>query len=620
LKLLRGAVFTALVLATVAAFFVTQHLKVTTPLINGFPRPAPAAFNPISGRICRSADGKPIDYRRVRFSFYLQRRSDDVGLYVISQRTGEIVATVAADRHMRVNTRNPDGDFSWNGREGDGNGPYAPDGTYYFRIALQQENRTFDWTQDPFQIITTPPHPQVVGVRVTRGPAPIAGPAVISPPAQSLTIHFKPGHYRSAFIDVYRTTEPGTSTLVKSFRVNGARGVAIWDGRIQGRPAATGTYLVGMSVTDQACNLGRYPIVVPPPPGSTPHAGVTVRYLGVQPSLDPIGAGSIATIPVYSSAARYRWALSRVGRRKPVLRGSAAGSSSAAVPLPLRFRVPPLAAALYELAVRGGGTRALAPLIASAEGRRAAARVLVVLPALAWQGGNPVDDDGDGLPNTLSGGDRIDLQRPLAAGPPPGLIAQAALLAYLDSHHLAYQLTSDIALSRGVGPRLASHSGLILDGAFTWLPPRLGPQLLAFVGDGGHVVSIGQGSMLRTAPITATTAGPPGSAAASDPFGARPGRHVETAGALVTVISDPLRIFTLTGPVLSGFGGYQSIAPPAGRAASLAGLDATMPGVTGFSIGRGTVVEVGLDGFQRSLAHNISAQELLARLWQILSG
>jgi hypothetical protein len=272
------------------------------------------------------------------------------------------------------------------------------------------------------------------------------------------------------------------------------------------------------------------------------------------------------------------------------------------------------------LALHARGERAVVPFLASAEGRRAAARVLVVVPALEWQASNPVDDDGDGLPDTLPAADRIDLERPLADGSPPGLADEAALLQYLDSHHLAYQLTSDIALARGVGPRLSGHSGVILDGNFTWIPARLASGLSAYVGRGGHLVSIGQGSLLRTVPLTDTTAGPPGPAALNDPFGARPGRHVATAGVLITVISDPLRIFTLTGPVLSGFPGYQALEPPPGRPASLAGVDATMPGVIGFTQGRGSVVEVGLDGFQRRLAHNSSAQELVTRLWQILSG
>jgi len=618
LSVWRPAVFAALVLATVAAFFVTQHLKVTTPLINGLPRPFPAAFNPISGRTCASEHPphRLIDYRRVRFSFYLQRRSDDVGLYVISEQTGEIVATVAADRHMRLGVRNPDGVFSWNGRQdsanGYSNGAFAPDGTYYFRIALQHEGPTIDWTQDPFRIITTTPHPRVTAVVVTGSAAPSTGPAVISPPAGSVTIHFSPGAYRSAFIQIYRTDPPGTARLVKSFRVRGASGVAIWNGLIGGRPATAGTYLVGMAVTDQACNPARFPVVVPPPAGLTPHAGVTVHYLGATPPLTPVSASSTVDIPVQSATTGYHWTLSRFGRRKPVLGGSATGT--------LRLHVPALGAGLYELTLHSAGHSALAPVIASAVGRGGATRVLVVVPALGWQASNPVDDDGDGLPNTLLAGDRIALTRPLAGGSPAGLADEAALLTYLDHHHLPYQLTSEVALVTGMGPRLTGHSGVILDGDFTWTPPRLRPMLLAYVGNGGHLLSIGQGSLLRPTPLSATTAGPPGPAAAADPFGARPGRHVDATGALITVITDPLGIFKLTGGVLAGSRGYQVIAPPAGAVASLAGLTATMPGVTGFRLGRGTVVDVGLDGFQRSLAHNTSAQELLTRLWQILSG
>ena len=39
--------FAVLVAATIAAFFVTQHLKVTTPLIRGSPAPVPAVIDPL---------------------------------------------------------------------------------------------------------------------------------------------------------------------------------------------------------------------------------------------------------------------------------------------------------------------------------------------------------------------------------------------------------------------------------------------------------------------------------------------------------------------------------------------------------------------------------------------
>ena len=50
-------------------------------------------------------------------------------------------------------------------------------------------------------------------------------------------------------------------------------------------------------MTDAACNTGRYPIVMPPPPGTT-HTGVTVRYLAAEPPLRPVAAGSSATVYV----------------------------------------------------------------------------------------------------------------------------------------------------------------------------------------------------------------------------------------------------------------------------------------------------------------------------------
>ena len=53
---------------------------------------------------------------------------------------------------------------------------------------------------------------------------------------------------------------------------------------------------------------------------------------------------------------------------------------------------------------------ASAPIIATPARR---APVLVVLPALTWQGANPVDDTGDGLPNTLGAGRSVRLDRPL---------------------------------------------------------------------------------------------------------------------------------------------------------------------------------------------------------------
>ena len=248
--MLRPLAFAALVLATVGAFFVTQHLKISTPLIQGDPHPSPAAFNPVSGRICRvpGPTHALVDFRRGPVLLLSAaplgpcRRSTSS-----ANAPGQIVATVAANRYMAVNNRNPDGDFRWNGREGSGHGPYAPDGTYYFEIVLEQENRTFYRTQTPFQLITTTPHPRVTGVAVTGAPVPSSGPAVISRPG---TDGHDPLHARRLPAPRSSTstgpTAAATPVLVKRFGINGSRGVAVWDGTIGGVPAPAGTYLVGI--------------------------------------------------------------------------------------------------------------------------------------------------------------------------------------------------------------------------------------------------------------------------------------------------------------------------------------------------------------------------------------
>lgn len=624
MKRLPAGAFAALVVATVAAFFVTQHLKVENPLYNGSPRADPPAINPVSGRRCTNLVGRRVSFRRSRLGFFLQARSDTAAVYIVDS-DGDIVATVSSGRYM---VRDHYSFFTWNGREYGGRA--APDGTYYFKLVVPSEDRSFTLTTTPVQVITSRPRPRVtqVGLAGSITAKPRAATPIVSPPGTPVAIRYVRGAYRSAFIQIYRTDLPGRPRLVKSFRVAPRRGRAVWNGLIAGRPAPAGTYQVGIFVTDQACNPGRFPVVVPPVAGSTPHTGVTVRYLAVQPPLTPVAAGSSATVFVDSRRHPYTWTLYRSDLRRRVGHGSVgAARAGGGAGVSLSVPIPPLGAGLYKLAVRSGANRTVVPLIASAGGRRAAAHVLVVLPALSWQGQNPVDDDGGGLPSTLAAGAQIDLQRPLVDGLPAAFGDESALLAYLDRRHLAYQLTSDLALAEGVGPPLSGHTGAVLDGPMTWLPAGLVTALHAFAAGGGRVLSLGVHSLEATAALHTVTsagvgrlvAGPPSSAHAVDPFGADHGSVAPVGGQLITVISDPLRLFAATSGAFSGFASAQTITPPNGVPASLAGTTNGTPSITGFRLGHGTVVEVGLPGFAARLSADFDAQQLLQRAWQLLS-
>ncbi len=584
--------------ATVGAFFVTQHLKVSTPLIAGFPAPSPRVINPYGAR-CEG-----VDHSRMRISFYLLHRADTVDVYVVDQ-SGTIVRTLATGRHMRRGVRHPDGEFGWNGRED--NGTVAPDGRYYIRVALLGQGRTVQLTKTPITVNTVPPHPvvsQVSPTLVPRGGVPV-------------TIRYRGNENADPTVLLYRTDLPGRPRLVDAFKVS-HRAPATWNGRIQGRPAPAGTYLVGLQVYDAACNLGRFPITMPPAYGSTPGAGITVRYLAAEPPRDPRPAGSRAVVNVDARGRPYSWTLWRVGERKPIVRGSErAGVFTVEVRLP-SAKGP----GLYKLSVRSGPYSTEVPVVASSVFPRS--RVLVVLPALSWQGQNPVDDPPqDGIPNTLDNGGPIALNRVFANGLPPGFTDEAAFLAYLDQAHLGYDLTTDLALIDGTGPTFSGHAAVALAGSERWLPPSLRAGLRAYVQAGGHVLSLGIGSLQRSVTIRAganpqaLTPTPP---ASTDALDARPGAPVSHNTDLITVIRDGLGIFNGTSGAISGFSSFQpfaSVTTPA-KVLSEAGTSTADASIIGYSLGKGVVVNIGLVGFGSSLAHNVDAKELVSRLWTVL--
>jgi hypothetical protein len=282
--------------------------------------------------------------------------------------------------------------------------------------------------------------------------------------------------------------------------------------------------------------------------------------------------------------------------------------------------VPAKRAGLYGLTLRSrsGSHTTTVPLVAHAPSR---AHILVVLPALTWQGQNQADDDGDGVPDTLDGGSRVELDRPLAHGLPSGFADEASLLGFLDRSHLAYDLTTDLGLIHGVGPGLASHSGVVLAGSERWVPATLSSALRAYAQSGGHVVSLGIGSMRRGVTLQGTKALQPTQPSSADALGARAGPLVTHNSDLTTVISDGLGIFSSTTGVFAGYSSYQpttSVAPPS-QLLSEAGTTASSPSIVGYSLGNGTVVDIGLVGFGTSLGRTASAQELVRRLWSVMS-
>ncbi|MEO6859440.1 MAG: FlgD immunoglobulin-like domain containing protein [Solirubrobacteraceae bacterium] len=594
------AAFVALAVATIAAFFVTQHLKVATPLLAGTPAPHPAAINPVDGQVC---DG--VDHRRMFVSFYLLNRSDDVDVYV-ENAGGTLVDTLASGVHMVGGNHPMRRGFTWNGRTS--SGVVAPDGIYYIRVILVSQDRSVlisnNAGPEPVTVQTIPPRPRVTRVSPTLVPQ-AAGSGV--------QISYSGTDGQAPRVLIFRTDLPGGPRLVKTFA--GRHGsTSTWDGTIGGHPAPQGTYLIGLKVTDKACNTGRFPVELPPPAGTTAGAGVTVRYLAAQPPLVPVAAGSKATVYVDARQHPYHWALRRAGR-KPVL---AAGSTRSVT---LRVPLPSSGAGLYELALRYGDHRSTVPLIAGPRSGPGG-KVLVVLPALTWQGVNPVDDDHDGIPDTLTAGYPVPLARPLVNGLPAGWDDESELLSFVRHHHLSFSVTTDLALALATpgATGLSSYRGVILAGDETWLAPSLASALRTYVTGGGHVLSLGIDSLRRGVTLNSTRAYDPTAPRSTDALGARVGPVTPSRGSLILAGHDALHLFsgtsgTLRYPTFQSFPGLS--APLA--VASEAGVSPSTPAVIAYRLGHGLVIDVGLPGFGSSLAHNFDGQQLMLSMYRVLT-
>lgn len=123
------AAFSALVVATVGAFFITQHLKVTTPLISAVSPPTAAVIYTNAGN-SRCPDSTSI-------SFYLLHQADHVNVYVVNARD-EVVRTLAGGVPMARKQRVV---FVWRGTA---DGHSASPGRYDFRVVLIHQRRTID--------------------------------------------------------------------------------------------------------------------------------------------------------------------------------------------------------------------------------------------------------------------------------------------------------------------------------------------------------------------------------------------------------------------------------------------------------------------------------------------
>jgi flagellar hook assembly protein FlgD len=600
LSRLTAGVFAVLVLATFGAFFVAQRLKNAPPVLGQIG---------VRGVFSPNGDGR-FDVTRLTFRV---KETDTVSVAVLDVN-GDEVRELLGGRHVAKGTLVR---LKWDGRTDEGT--RAPDGRYRYRITLQHKGRSVVLASS-VRIDTTPPHPRVTSI----GPRHEFGPELL--PTQEggdAVVHLDaPG--RKPVVRLFKTG-PGPTRLVRQEKLPDATTVWHWNGLTpSGRPVSPGTYLVAIETRDEAGNRGLSPplnrrgLPVTSYGAKLPgHGGITVRYLGVRPPNVATRAGDPVEFFVDARRRPWTWSMRRVG-------STAATPSRRKTSARVRLHAPGRESGVYLMTVRTATHSATVPFAVQSPKRHA---VLVVLPVMTWQGLNSLDDDGDGLPNVLDRGVGAKLFRVYAAaGLPADFATKAApLLAWLDRRGHRYDITTDVALAAGRGPRLEDHKGVILPSDVRWLPRALQQQLRRYVRNGGHVATFGIDSLRRQ--VSLTRRGrmiDPTPPATTDVFGVRlrPLLRLPKPSNLVTA-DDSIDFFAGTAGAFGPFSLVQEVDLASAAASAVTEDPQTgRPVIAASRLGKGLVLRFGVPELGAHLsarANDPDTTALLDRTWTLLS-
>jgi flagellar hook assembly protein FlgD len=475
LSRLTAGVFAVLVIATFGAFFVAQRLKNAPPVLGQIG---------VRGVFSPNGDGR-FDVTRLTFRV---KETDDVSVSVLNA-DGDEVRELLGGRHVTKGTLVR---LKWDGRTDDG--ARAPDGRYRYRITLQHEGRSV-LLASSVRLDTTPPRPRVTSI----GPRHEFGPELMPNGGDAIVHLDTPGH--RPVVRLFKTA-PGPTRLVLQDKLADGAKLWTWNGKTRsGRPVSPGTYLVAIETRDVAGNRGLSPPLTRRGLPATSygaklpgHGGITVRYLGVRPPNVATQAGDPVEFFVDARRKPWTWSVRRVG-------SGAATPSRRKTSARVRLHAPGRQSGVYLMQVRTATRTTSVPFAVQSAKRH---RVLVVLPVMTWQGRNSLDDDGDGLPDLLDRGVGAKLFRVYAGDGLPADFAtrDAPLLAWLDRRGHRYDITTDVALAAGRGPRLEDHRGVILTSDVRWLPRALQQRLRRYVRGGGKVASFGIDSLRRQVSLT----------------------------------------------------------------------------------------------------------------------
>lgn len=266
-RVLTTATLVGLLVATAAAFAITERLKLVKSPITG------TRISKVLSPTCGCARGK------ATISVVL-RRGDTVTLAVLDAQLQPVRTLVAGEDVRRGRSV-----FRWDGRTD--TGARAPDGVYRVQIHLSRQHRTILFP-DRIALDTTPP--AVLDARPSRTQFSPDGDLI----GDSVSIRYALSKRAHALVYL------GDRRIIRS-RSQRTHAAVLWSGMLEGRVLKPGVYTLTIGAVDPAGNVT--------PATERARVRVEVRYVKLASSRLTVRSAARVEVGVSTDAERYRWKL-----------------------------------------------------------------------------------------------------------------------------------------------------------------------------------------------------------------------------------------------------------------------------------------------------------------------
>jgi hypothetical protein len=305
-RVLTTATLVGLLIATAAAFAITERLKLVKSPITG------TLISKVFSPTCGCARGK------ANISIVL-RRGDTVTIEILDSKLRSVRLLVGSRPVRRGHNV-----FRWDGRTN--LGERAPDGVYRVQIHLDRQHRTILF---PNRVVLDTSPPKVLDAQPNRTQFSPDGDRL----GDAVSIHYRLSKQAHALVYL------GDRRIIRSHSRKPDDSVS-WTGRLDGAALKPGTYTLTVGAVDLAGNVT--------PAAERVRVRVEIRYIELASRRIVARAGRIVEIGISTDAERYEW---RIGARS--------GSWSGPV-LPVRA---PAGRGRYTLTVTYRGHRDRAAVI-----------------------------------------------------------------------------------------------------------------------------------------------------------------------------------------------------------------------------------------------------------------